>query len=55
MGIIAGTEWEVIGGEIHGYISYYYLAGVEGAFNTALFDKSWRDHEELENLMEIKC
>ena len=46
-GVIQGTEWEVTGGVIYDYVSYYTLEGVEGRFNTVMFSGSWEDHSSI--------
>lgn len=35
---VVGNEYEVIGGSIYGWSSAFVLAGIEGSWNTALFD-----------------
>ena len=46
-GIAVGSQWEVTGGEVHDFISYYTLEGVEGKFNTTMFSGDWQDHQHL--------
>lgn len=47
LGIVPGTEVEIIGGEVYGSVSYYKLKGYEGKFNTVMFSGDWRDCEYL--------
>ena len=47
-GVTLGTQWEVVGGEINDWTSYYKLKGVEGKFNCAMFDL---DYEHFSHLM----
>ena len=44
LGIIPGTEVEVIGLDVQNYVSYYELKGYEGQFNTVIFSGEWGDY-----------
>lgn len=44
LGIIPGTEVEVIGLDVQNYVSYYESKGYEGQFNTVMFSGEWGDY-----------
>ena len=50
VGIVPGTEVEVIGGIVYNSISYYELKGYEGQFNTVMFSGRWEGHEDIMEL-----
>ena len=50
VGIIPGTQVEVIGGVVYSSISYYELKGYEGQFNTVMFSGEWEDHDDVMEL-----
>ena len=53
-GVLPGTEWEVLGGDVHSFSSTYRLKGVDGDFNTSMFSGSWEDHKDVMTLHYLK-
>jgi hypothetical protein len=46
-GVMLDTEYEVVGGVIYGFSSYFNLKGIDGQFNCAIFDKGWEDFQDI--------
>ena len=44
-----GKEYEIIGGDLHGSFSTYIFKGIQGSWNTVMFDVSW---EQAVHLLE---
>ena len=53
LGIIPGTEVEVIGLDVQNYVSYYELKGYEGQFNTVMFSGEWGDYGAKYQIQQI--
>ena len=46
-GLEIGGLYDVKGGVVYGYSSFYKLTGFEGSYNTCMFEGDWQDHAHL--------
>lgn len=55
-GLQVDHEYTVIGGDVYGWSASVKLDGLEGSFNTTMFDKSLKDYFAFDpNLLTNHC